>query len=173
VSKLDLLSTVPCLQREHVRDYWKSPLPNPIDREIGELLKVWMALSVDDRRDSAARISQFQADVLLRYGERMASLAVREHNEEFIFLGLAAIGVHDWRFDYRENLLIVPLHYDAAERIGADPDAIFERAALCLYGNSASGLRSFLGRTPHDKTIGVMGYVVDSDEQGFRYRRTW
>jgi hypothetical protein len=173
MSNLEVLSAADCLQQENLCNYWKSPLPHPIDKQIGELLRAWMALSEDDRRESASRISQFQSDVLKGYGERMASLAVRERNEEFIHLGLVAIGVDDWRFDYRDNLVIVPLHYDAAKRIGADPDAIFERAALCLYGNSASGLRSFLRRTPHDKTIGVMGYAVDSNEQGFRYRRTW
>jgi len=70
-------------------------------------------------------------------------------------------------------LPIVALHYDAAKRIGAGPDNIFESAARLLPEKPASALRSFLRRSAHDKSLEAMGYIVGNDDDGFRYQRTW
>jgi len=103
----------------------------------------------------------------------MASLAVRDRNREHILLGLLALGLDGWRSDWRDNLLVVPLHYDAARRIGLCPDEIFEEAAKLLPEKPSSGLRSFLGRSEEDKAVEAMGYIPATDADGFLYKRTW
>jgi hypothetical protein len=160
------------LRGENDPGYRRSRIPVPRDAEITKLLKTWMALDEPVRRESASRISG-QPAMLFAYSERMASLAVRERNEELLLLGLLALGVDGWRVDYRDNLTIVPLLYDAAARIGVDPEPIFERAAVMLYGKASDGLRTFLHRSARDRSIEVMGYAVEADDNGFRYKRTW
>jgi alkylhydroperoxidase/carboxymuconolactone decarboxylase family protein YurZ len=132
-----------------------------------------MALDELDRKQSALDISSEQRLTLLAYSERMASLAVRERSRELITLGLVALGVDGWRTDWRDNALIVSLHFDAAQRIGASPEAIFESAAQLLPEKPAHALRSFLRRSADDKSLGAMGYLASNDGDGFRYRRTW
>jgi hypothetical protein len=71
------------------------------------------------------------------------------------------------------KVLIVSLHFDAAQRINASPEAIFGAAAQWLPETSARRLRAFLNRAAEDKSLAAMGYVAGNDEDGFRYRRTW
>lgn len=66
-------------------------------------------------------------------------------------------------------------HIDAKRGIVSAPipEAIFESAARLLPEKPAEGLRSFLHRSTEDKSLGAKGYAASSDEDGFRYRRTW
>jgi hypothetical protein len=157
------------LKGENNRGYSHLRIPVPRDAEITTLLKTWMALDEPIRRESASRISE-QPYTLLAYSRRMASLVVRERNEELLLLGLLALGVDGWRFDFRDNLPNLALHYDAARRIGVDPEPIFERAAAMLYGKAADGLRTFLRRSAYDKSLEVMAFEVGADDDGFRYK---
>jgi len=102
----------------------------------------------------------------------VASLAVRGSNPKLIYFGLLALGI-GWLNDWRENLLVIPLHYDAADRVGAVPEEIFEDVARLLPAEPANALRRFLRRSDEDKSLAAMGYIVGSDSDGFRYQRTW
>jgi hypothetical protein len=161
------------LLTENNHGYGKVPIPQPRDGEITSQIKNWMGLSELARQESASHILDKQRFLFLAYSERMASLAVREDSEELLVLGLIALGLDGWRFDWCENLLVVSLHYDAAERIGANPETVFERAAALLSEKPADGLRSFLRRSARDRSLEAMGYIAHSDDQGFRYKRTW
>src|ERR1700730_15079069 len=99
--------------------YGTLPIPQARDSEISNLLRAWMALDELDRKQSALEHSNEQRSTLLAYSERMASLGVRERSRELITLALVALGVDGWRADWRDNALIVSLHFDAARRIGA------------------------------------------------------
>ena len=169
----DLFASCDWLRSQNNRGYGMLPIPQPRDSEISNLLRAWIALDEVDRKQSALEISDEQRPTLLAYSERMASLTVRERNQEFIILGLIALGVDGWRYDWRDNVLIVSLHFDAAQRINASPESIFEAAAQWLPEKPARGLRAFLDRSADDKSLAAMGYVVGNDEGGFRYRRTW
>jgi hypothetical protein len=155
------------------KGYGNTPLPQRRDEEIAELIMVWAELSERDRRGVESQISDDQSFTLICFGERMASLAVREQNSERLFLGLSALGIEGGKFDWRENWLIVPLHYDAAQRIGVEPVPLFEKAATLLSGTFARHLRDFLRRSASEKSISQMGFQIGNDEQGFRYKRAW
>jgi hypothetical protein len=137
------------------------------------LLRTWIALDAKDRLAAAEGICEDQRFKLLAYAERMASLAVRERNQEYIILGLAALGADGWRGDWRDNAAIISLHYDAARKLGLPPQPVFETAAALLSAKPALALRSFLNRLPQDKTLEAMGYIAGADGGRFRYERTW
>ena len=153
--------------------YFRSPIPVPTDVEIAAIVREWISLDRDARMTISAGLCERQSDRLLAFSERVASLAVRERNPDHVFVGLVALGVNDWKFDDRENLLVVPLHYDACARIGADPAALLESAAAVLPPRSATGLRAFGHRNERDRSIAAMGYEAGTDEEGFRYKRLW
>jgi hypothetical protein len=152
-----------------LRGLLPATIPQPQDLGVGRALQAWAALAVQDRVDAARSVTEGQSLALLGYGERQASQAVRDEDAELIFLGLLALGVDDWRFDYRDNLVRLALHYDAASRLGLEPDLVFEQAAALLPPRSAQGLRSFVRREPEDRSLKVMGWQAGTDEQGFRY----
>jgi hypothetical protein len=152
--------------------YGALPIPGRFDSRITELLRCWEGLIELERNSATGRLSNDQKRTLLAYGERMASLAVRDSNAKLIYFGLLAVGI-GWLDDWRENVLVISLHYDAASRIGAVPEEIFEDAAGLLRVKPADTLRGFLRRSSEDKSLAAMGYVAGSDSDGFRYQRTW
>jgi len=153
--------------------YGSLPIPRPRDDEIEALIRRWIALDTSSRQQAATAIREDQRFTLLAYSERMASRAVREKNPEFVFLGLLALGLDGWRNDWRDNAALICLYYDAAQKVGAEPDAVFARAGGFLSDKVATALRGFLRRSSEDKSLDAMGYEEGCDDQGFRYRRTW
>ncbi|MEJ1968710.1 MAG: hypothetical protein WDN03_08800 [Rhizomicrobium sp.] len=75
-----------------------------------------------------------QRFTLLAYSERMASLAVREHNKGLIILGLLALGIDGWRGDWRDNAVLISLHYDAAKMLGDERMVYLRKLQLCSPG---------------------------------------
>jgi hypothetical protein len=100
----DLFASCDWLLSQNNRGYGTLPIPQPRDSEIStlsrqskrqpstprairpNLLRAWIALDEVARKQSALEISDEQRPTLLAYSERMASLAVRERNQEFIIL---------------------------------------------------------------------------------------
>jgi hypothetical protein len=161
------------LEAEQNRGYGLLPIPNKRDDEISALIEWWMALGQEDRVREAAAISESQRQTLLAYSERMASFTVRFQNPKAILLGLVALGIDGWRFDWRENVMLLSLHYNSARKLGLSPNDLFARAAAVLPPEAAHALDEFLQRADKDKSLNVMGFEEGSDENGFRYKRTW
>jgi hypothetical protein len=161
------------LQVQDNHGYGRLPIPQARDGEISNLIATWMNLNEPSRNESVLQITEQQSTVFLAYSERMASLAVRERNQELLVFGLIALGLDGWRFDWRENIMILSLHYDAAKRIGAKSELLFAKAAALLNERVANALHSFIGRPAADKSLEAMGYIAAADDQGFRYERTW
>lgn len=154
--------------------YGPRPIPQPLDLEICEWLRDWRKLDDPSRRDVTEEIVDARRSTLLAFSERMASLAVRRDDRELIVLGLLALGLDGWqRADWRDNALIVALHYDAAHRCGIAPDEIFEEAAALLPPEPAKFIRRFPRRSEEDKSLKAMGYQAGADADGFRYQRNW
>ena len=150
------------------------PLPIPIqrDHEVSRLLRAWAELSEAERRlEERNFVEKYHRESLECYSERMASLAVRINDDEPVFLGLLALGVHGWSKPWRINVKIVSLHHDALRRIGVEPARVFEKASKLLPEKAAMGLRLFLDRPPHLKSIEQMWYAEGRDADGFRYKQ--
>jgi hypothetical protein len=169
----DSIFSVQWLSSDHNCGYGPLPIPQERDELITKLIRAWMSLDDASRKESVCEITERQVPVLLAYSERMASLAVRENNGDLLVLGLIAIGLDGWRYDWRENLIILALHYDAAKRLGISPEIIFGKAFAFLSERFVDALAVFLRRRTRDKSLEAMGYIAGADDQGFRYMRTW
>jgi hypothetical protein len=153
--------------------YFTSAIPHQRDEEIAALIDAWLSMAPLDRQVAASRISESQRSTLLTYGVRAASLAVRECKQEHSFHGLLALGLDGWRHDWRDNVMGLALHFDAALKLGCSPEKSFNDAAAHLSLKAATAFRSFLNRPPEARTLTSMGYIESSDVNGFRYKRTW
>lgn len=159
------------LEGKNNHGYGPLPIPQQRDFEIETLLRAYMTLDATARQAESSTFTQGQQLTLGAYSERMASLAVRKHDEELIFLGLLALSVDGWRWEWRDNIIILALHYDACKRIGVNPDVMFKKAAALLPPAAAKELAAFSTRTEHNKSLEAMRYVAGSDADGFRYQR--
>jgi hypothetical protein len=101
----------------------------------------------------------------------MAILAVRTGEQEFIYLGLLALGVFGWLPPWGIRVEYVALHYDATKRIGVNTEHIFEKAAALLAEKVANDLRLYLRRPPQSKTLECMYFYTSTSGDGFRYKK--
>ncbi len=153
--------------------YGTWPIPDPLDDRISSLINEWRSLPADKRAVESKTITEEQNATLLAFSERMASMAVRMKSQDLVVLGLLALGVDGWQTDWRENTLLLCLHFDASKKIGITPEITFGNAAKLLSPNVATALEEFLQREPQDQSLKSMGYKESADSDGFRYERTW
>jgi hypothetical protein len=153
--------------------YFFARIPVERDEQISDLIRTWASLAPNERSEAFASLSDDRRATLLAYSERIASQAVRTNSRECILLGLIALGLDGWQGDWRDNTLLLCLHFDASIRVGVDPSSVFSEAARLLSPSVRDGLLKFTKRAPEDQTLEAMGYRTSADDDGFRYERTW
>jgi hypothetical protein len=152
--------------------YGRRALPDPLDRELRQF-----AAAVQDRARFAETRTRLTPDarlaarVLAVFGERMASLAVREKDPSVLREGLTGTALAAaLAEDPRELVAPMALLHRAAELIGADPDAEFAAAARRSADDAATQhLAAFTRRSAPDKSPAAMYYVEGRDANGFRF----
>ncbi len=147
------------------------PMPSDHDYQVVNLLRRWVGLTTAEK--IAASPSESQAETLLGWSERSASRAVRDGNDEWIFLGLIAVGLACPCVDPRDAMMVLSLHYDACRRLNLSPENTFQNAAKEVPPSGSKAINEFLDRNEEDRSIVVMGYEAGRDADGFLYRRTW
>lgn len=143
-----------------------APLPSSRDHQIKALL------GRSEPAELLALIKPQHWDGLCVFAERMAALAVRLDDRPTLRLGLVAAALAGLG-ESRDPLTLLPLFYDAALKVGADPEALFDQVSAEVGGAAAEILKSFPGRPAEDRSLSAMGYREAKDEDGFRYLRTW
>jgi len=114
-----------------VPGYLQRPFPDRIDRVVDHFLGGYRL--ADDATRAAVRtaIHLDHAQTLGAYGERMATLAVRERSVDLLARGLLAAMLRGNcpQEDLRDVLVSIAPLQRSAERLGVDPEDEFERAA--------------------------------------------
>ena len=151
--------------------YGRESLPSARDRQIRDAL---LSAIMSSTFEELERILPEGSDRTLRvFVERAASIAVRDRDQRELDAGLLAAALAlTIAGDLRDVLVVLPLLYRAAEKIGRDPALEFE-AAYKRFGEHAVGLLNFAKRRPEAKRIQAMGYKEGEDDSGFRFIRTW
>lgn len=159
--------------RHSTRPAGKSPLPAGLryDPSFGELD---MGNPVRDRTDDELTAfcdryaasnprgrSQLRDDAslddfytLLSFSQRAAVFAMRKRGVSPIADGLAAIAaVEPHRIDYRDALVALSLLHHAARVVGANPRALFGKAASLAGAEMSQLILGFLKRSEHERDI--------------------
>jgi hypothetical protein len=153
--------------------YLKEPYPTALDVAIEDVVASFRAMTEAARRAWLAnlRFTQRDSQIWLTFSIRMATQALRELTPDRIAVGATAHLIEGERDDWRENVIVLTLLFDAAKKLGADPIKLFATtASLVPEGGEASNtLRDFRNRKPDVLTIGSMGYTTTMTAQGIRY----
>lgn len=161
------------LDAAKVPGYGASKIPNEIDEKITRTLKSYLELNEEEKKELKEKVRREHKFVFLAFAERMASLAIRAKSQEPLIVAMMAMFLQIGVGDVREDIVILILIYAAAHKLGLDPRSVFMEAARQFGLNDTSGLEAFLKRSNEDKSLDSMGYVEGSDEDGFRFVRTW
>ncbi len=146
--------------------YDPKPIPDEVDQAVSEFLEACRAAAPVDRANAATRVGRdsISAEVLMLYSGRMAAMTVRTASSHYLELAVAAMmlapGADFQEFDWSLEIL-----YDAAKRIGRQPEQIIGSVA----GEEASGervMRLFRWK-PEERRLKHNRPVITGD--GFRY----
>ena len=152
--------------------YLNQPFPSELDRAITDLVVSFRGVPPAVRSTWSKQLSFQVSDsqVLLTYAARMATQALREASEDRITAGLLAVLLEAERDDWRENVIVLSLLYDATTRLKADPRKLFKDVAeMAPELPSSETIREFPHRKPEDLSIEAMGYRTSMTPQGVRY----
>lgn len=153
--------------------YLQRPLPSELDDRIATILNVYLNGSARVRSEITTKLGTNQTWGLLTFAERMAILSVRRMSRDPLVKALIALVVEGFRWDARENMLILSLVNHSAIKIGIDPKQLFEEAACHTSPDVARHFHEFVGRRIEDKSIHAMGYSEGVCPDGFTYTRNW
>jgi hypothetical protein len=152
-------------------DYFWGPLPAPFDETVAALVDAYIGGDEDEKAAIVDGLDTDKAWTLSAYAERAASLAVHGQSPEPLVRGLVAIGLAAARLYHKELLLLLPLFWRSAERLGVDGELLFKSSADLLGDDAPSWLRAFPDREPGNRTLEVMGYEEREEPNGLLYHR--
>lgn len=150
--------------------YGRLPIPQLYDNELMIAIKNYTLALREDQRAISDALSIEDMRTLRVFAERMAVLAVRDKSVEALRTGILSIVVEDFRFDYREDYLILSLLYRSSEILNCSFVSLVNQCAPHASSIAQKYLLQFAMRpTP----IGEMGYIEVGVDNEFIYKRTW
>lgn len=152
--------------------YLDQDFPDELDEAIDSLVLAYESCDEEQRQEWTQGVSFVLADsqILLTYAVRMATSSLREGSIEPIRRGLIAILVEGERNDWREDVIVLSLLFDAAIKHLIDPNELFsEIAALAPDVPSSDRIQRFPMRKPENRSIESMGYQLAMTGKGIRY----
>jgi FMN phosphatase YigB (HAD superfamily) len=153
--------------------YGPTRIPSDLDWEVLSFLRAVEAEGPDAVNSAMKTATPADQSVLQCFAERMTNLAVRRNDGALLAPALLAMLVGGLGGIEREPLIVMPLIEDATRRIGLDERALFQQVAQMVGEPGTTILMEWLGPRPGHRDISSMGYIAGSDEDGFRYIRTW
>lgn len=161
------------LASDRTHGYGRRPIPDAVDSEVRGLVNGLRDADPGTRDALLSLMTEHHGSVLLAFAERMASLAVRSRDPQFLRDGLGALAFGSRLVDSREAVLILSLVYRSLEKLGMDATGLFAGAIGLGDESFDACVRAFPSRDKKDRAIKAMGYTEGRDRDGFRYSRTW
>lgn len=147
------------------------PIPSTWDQMLSEVVTKFIEAQPNERSRIVSLFTDQHSFTFIAFAERMAAYAVRTGSKEKLFEGLAALVLDGGKFDSRENITVMAPLYDAALKIGVNPETLFTQAADLASNEVSDVLRTFPSRPDESKSLICMQFVESEDEDGFIYER--
>jgi hypothetical protein len=168
--QIDIQKMIRDLETENLAGYGSWPLPCHVDDKISTIIGIFLRPTPNERKVSFGKTKT--SLLFLSFSRRMAILGVRENSENRLFEGLMAHVIEDFRYDYRENLIMLSLLHYSAYKIGLNPYGLFQRAAAFATPETADHLLGYGRRKPGVGLIESMGYREVVTPDGISYERS-
>lgn len=156
------------LQETAVLDYFRLPLPAPIDAQIGQMMDRYLAASPEQRELFLAALDKPQRSLLGIFGHREATLGARDESRERLLRGLVGTAVANQQLERGsiDAALAVPHHI--ARKMGVNTVDLFDEAAQLVSGAIADYLRVYGRRS--DIGLRKYGWREIKTPDGVKYK---
>jgi len=173
ISMSDTMDLLLYLASDATDGYGRQPIPSSIDDKVRELMTSLEAMDTQARHTTLSIMEVRHGFVLLAYAERMASLSVRTKKKELIVSALSALAIGAKLVYFKEAMPVMSLLYRSIEKLDLNPQNILFSPGSFADQQFSEFAKGFLSRSDEDRSIEAMGYVENSDSDGFCYHRTW
>jgi len=139
----------------------------PLDNKLTEICHRFARSDATTRAITRTSVSMDDFYTLFTFAGRSAVFALRDNQSSHIIDGLTAIAVNEpKRVDLRDALVPLALLYNAAIRIGDNPDILVRSAVALAESNMSVLMEGFINRSPNDKDLRKWGHMVVETEHG-------
>src|SRR6266478_3706595 len=139
----------------------------PLDDKLTEICHRFAGSDATTRATTRTSVSMDDFYTLFDFARRSAVFALRDNQSSHIIDGLTAIAIIELkRVDFRDALVPLALLYNAAIKIGDNPDTLVRSAIALAEPNVSALMEGFINRSPDDKDLSKWGYMVVETENG-------
>ena len=144
------------------------------ERKLNQRWVEFEALSESDWSIVRGMISRTEEMILWHYSVRMAQMAVRTNDERLIRFGLMALIVTDKLMDPRDVFTAHALLLDAAKRIHANVESVFNGVARLATPTRRNTMETYVREraceASMDNVLDGLGYAASGSGNSFSYR---
>lgn len=152
--KVFVEETAVFLKETAVLDYFRLPLPSPLDERLADIVSRYMAASPEQRQMLLAVLDKPQRSLFGIFGHREATLGIRTESRERLLRGLVGAAIAHQALDRGSLEASLAVHHHIARKMNVNTVDLFDEAAemmggeigeyLCGYGRRSDvGLRKF------------------------------
>ncbi|MEW2810859.1 hypothetical protein AB0929_27755 [Streptomyces massasporeus] len=161
---------VSSLRDKRFNGYLRVRLPHALDAEVEAIVTAYMTGSPSTWDAIVGDAYGRAAGVLSAYGQRMASVAVRNGDIDALRRGVVATGLAEGRLDDpRDNLFVLAAVNDSASLLGTTLRAVIDDVKRILPPAGVAGLQHFDQYADRDKSIESYGIRRCGSGQEFLY----
>lgn len=126
-----------------VLDYFRQPMPGPLDERMEQIVDRYIAAAPEQRERLLTALDKSQRALLGIYGHREATLAMRQESRERLRRGLVGLALahHELDRGSLEAALAVPHHI--ARKLGVNTVDLFDEAASFVGDEIGDYLRGY------------------------------
>jgi hypothetical protein len=144
---------------------------SPAAGKLIELCELYLAGTQEERVFMRSRIDLTSGKAFMGLGVRQAVVGMREKSEYAIRLGVVAHAIDDLASgDARDTLVRLTLLWYAANRIGADANALFLAVAAISGPAFSALLADWVKRDPSLQSLACMGWQEVETPEGPEFR---
>lgn len=153
-------------------DYYRQPLPGPVDARMDEAIARYMAYSPADRATYRDLLPHRAKALLGIYGHRAATRAVNTADPGLLQQGLIASTIANDDVPAGRRIEIgLAVYHHCARKLGLNPADLFAVAADYANEDLAPFLVAFGNQ--EDVTLKKYGWLEQTTEDGVLYKYGW
>ena len=139
---------------------------NRFDRDINKAIESYLLLTKEAKNKTF--ISKEIGDLLVAFGENMATYSMRTGEQKYFTNGLIALGIAYKVVDWRDVLRILALYWDTHKK----KKLSFQFAIDQGDDDFSTTIQQFKARSKSNKSLKCMGYELVGEGEYIQYRST-
>lgn len=151
--------------------YAEWPIPSGIDKDIMTVIDWYQQADTALRFEFETVLTRRARKLLIIFAQRMASLAVRDKSDHYIFYGLIALAIDNHGYDRRYSQRAFELLHYVAWQISADASSLFKRCSAYACNPAKTTLEVMSDDTQPASIVGDFREIQRPD--GIFYSAIW